>query len=281
MPSSPARQRATVPPSPLDDVRSPDSTTSTQQGQAAFIYPIKSAVSVKPSGPDTASQTSARPPTHRRGTSSVYGREQDEKQGSSDSTFQLRNPSQGRFHRERTDAVGDQSQQEEIRSQRGNLFADDGDDVATSQQYSRNASFAADESISDGINDAPPDASPGDFPYDEMRRMRLEGTRESHAPRQGGLKQNAAGREVTSVSKAESVAMSESQRLESMMQPRFRHVETEQGHMVVTGRDGEIARCEDEPIHIPGAVQSFGCMVVLRESDDEGSLEVRQCSEVS
>jgi len=37
-------------------------------------------------------------------------------------------------------------------------------------------------------------------------------------------------------------------------------------------------KCEDEPIHIPGAVQRFGCMLVVRE-DEEGLLVVRQCSE--
>ncbi|KAK0547372.1 hypothetical protein OC845_004119 [Tilletia horrida] len=59
---------------------------------------------------------------------------------------------------------------------------------------------------------------------------------------------------------------------------RFTHVQTEEGHMVLTGRDGKLMKCEDEPIHIPGAIQSFGCMVVVRE-DEEGVLVVRQCSE--
>ncbi|PWN53617.1 hypothetical protein IE53DRAFT_137357 [Violaceomyces palustris] len=59
---------------------------------------------------------------------------------------------------------------------------------------------------------------------------------------------------------------------------RFEHIETEEGHMIITGRGGELARCEDEPIHSPGAIQSFGCMVVLR-SNDEGELIVRQASE--
>ncbi|KAK0541087.1 hypothetical protein OC842_000176 [Tilletia horrida] len=59
---------------------------------------------------------------------------------------------------------------------------------------------------------------------------------------------------------------------------RFTHVQTEEGHMVLTGRDGKLLKCEDEPIHIPGAIQSFGCMIVVRE-DEEGVLVVRQCSE--
>lgn len=37
-------------------------------------------------------------------------------------------------------------------------------------------------------------------------------------------------------------------------------------------------RCEDEPIHIPGAVQSFGALLGLRYSED-GHLEVRIASE--
>jgi hypothetical protein len=38
----------------------------------------------------------------------------------------------------------------------------------------------------------------------------------------------------------------EKDRLESMTQTRFKHVATEEGHMVLTGRDGVLMRCEDE-----------------------------------
>ena len=62
---------------------------------------------------------------------------------------------------------------------------------------------------------------------------------------------------------------------------RFKHITIEEGHLVVTGRDGEtLQRCEDEPIHIPGAIQSFGLILALRE-DAEGKLSVRQVSENS
>lgn len=38
---------------------------------------------------------------------------------------------------------------------------------------------------------------------------------------------------------------------------------------MITGRDGEtLQRCEDEPIHIPGAVQSFGMLVAFEETSD-------------
>ncbi|PWZ01963.1 hypothetical protein BCV70DRAFT_53916 [Testicularia cyperi] len=66
--------------------------------------------------------------------------------------------------------------------------------------------------------------------------------------------------------------------IEQITTTRFEHVKTEDGHMILTGRGGKLARCEDEPIHIPGAVQSFGCMIVVRISK-EGQMVVRQVSE--
>lgn len=60
---------------------------------------------------------------------------------------------------------------------------------------------------------------------------------------------------------------------------RFKHVVTEGGHAIITGRDGEtLQRCEDEPIHIPGAVQGFGLLIALEEQQ-EGKLIVRVVSE--
>lgn len=60
---------------------------------------------------------------------------------------------------------------------------------------------------------------------------------------------------------------------------RFKHVVTEGGHAIITGRDGEtLQRCEDEPIHIPGAVQGFGLLIALEELQ-EGKLIVRVVSE--
>lgn len=64
---------------------------------------------------------------------------------------------------------------------------------------------------------------------------------------------------------------------------RFKHVTTEGGHAVITGRDGDtLQRCEDEPIHIPGAVQGFGLLIALQEDPGgSGSLPVRIVSENS
>ncbi|KAI1770352.1 hsp90-like protein [Hypoxylon cercidicola] len=67
---------------------------------------------------------------------------------------------------------------------------------------------------------------------------------------------------------------------DALMTARFRHVVTDGGHAVITGRDGTLQRCEDEPIHTPGAVQAFGLLVALREETD-GRLSVRCVSENS
>jgi light-regulated signal transduction histidine kinase (bacteriophytochrome) len=62
---------------------------------------------------------------------------------------------------------------------------------------------------------------------------------------------------------------------------RFQHIVTEAGHAIITGRKGgDFQYCEDEPIHIPGAVQSFGVLVALEE-EKEGKLVVRVVSENS
>ncbi|KAG6037106.1 hypothetical protein E4U41_005332 [Claviceps citrina] len=61
---------------------------------------------------------------------------------------------------------------------------------------------------------------------------------------------------------------------------RFTHVETEDGHSIITGRDDVLQRCEDEPIHTPGAVQPFGVLLALRE-ESSGCFSVRYASENS
>ncbi|KAJ5885472.1 hypothetical protein N7495_009982 [Penicillium taxi] len=62
---------------------------------------------------------------------------------------------------------------------------------------------------------------------------------------------------------------------------RFKHITTEAGHAVVTGRDGDSFQyCEDEPIHIPGAIQSFGVIIALREESPD-HMVVRVVSENS
>jgi light-regulated signal transduction histidine kinase (bacteriophytochrome) len=61
---------------------------------------------------------------------------------------------------------------------------------------------------------------------------------------------------------------------------RFKHVVTDGGHSVITGRDGDtLQRCEDEPIHIPGAIQGYGLLVAFKENN--GKLVVHIVSENS
>lgn len=68
--------------------------------------------------------------------------------------------------------------------------------------------------------------------------------------------------------------------VDALMTTRFKHVTTEEGHLVITGRDGTLQRCEDEPIHTPGAVQGFGLLLAIREESD-GCFSVRYASENS
>ncbi|KAH8824835.1 hypothetical protein DL96DRAFT_1467371 [Flagelloscypha sp. PMI_526] len=89
----------------------------------------------------------------------------------------------------------------------------------------------------------------------------------------GGPTQNdtpADGSTSSSISSSEST---------ELLTVRFEHKETEDGHHVLTGREGAVTRCEDEPIRSPGAVQSFGVLIALEQTDD--CLIVRQVSENS
>ncbi|KAF2755729.1 hypothetical protein EJ05DRAFT_113435 [Pseudovirgaria hyperparasitica] len=70
--------------------------------------------------------------------------------------------------------------------------------------------------------------------------------------------------------------------LGGLVTARFKHVVTDGGHAIVTGRDGEtLQRCEDEPIQIPGAIQGFGLLIALQEDPGTGNLLVRIVSENS
>ncbi|KAL4750635.1 hypothetical protein BDW72DRAFT_110997 [Aspergillus terricola var. indicus] len=74
---------------------------------------------------------------------------------------------------------------------------------------------------------------------------------------------------------------SQAQEPYELMTTRFRHVVTDDGHAVITGRTVDSFKaCEDEPIHIPGAIQNFGALVAVREGPDE-QMVVRIVSENS
>ncbi|GAA6022377.1 hypothetical protein JCM10207_004744 [Rhodosporidiobolus poonsookiae] len=66
-----------------------------------------------------------------------------------------------------------------------------------------------------------------------------------------------------------------------LMTTRFEHQITEDGEiLVLTGREGQLERCEDEPIHAPGAVQAFGVLIAF-DTEEDGRLMVKQVSENS
>ncbi|KAI3535942.1 hsp90-like protein [Colletotrichum filicis] len=65
---------------------------------------------------------------------------------------------------------------------------------------------------------------------------------------------------------------------DALLTTRFKYVMTDEGHHVITGTDGVLQTCEDEPIHTPGAVQGFGALVAIRE-ESHGQFSVRCASE--
>ncbi|KAK4046239.1 hypothetical protein OIV83_006218 [Microbotryomycetes sp. JL201] len=58
------------------------------------------------------------------------------------------------------------------------------------------------------------------------------------------------------------------------------HCDNPNVHYVVTGTKGDLINCQDEPIHTPGAIQSYGVMIVFEDTID-GRLIVHQVSENS
>ena len=62
---------------------------------------------------------------------------------------------------------------------------------------------------------------------------------------------------------------------------QFQHVQDADGHHVIVGREGQLQRCEDEPIRTPGAVQGFGVLIAVQDIQEDNLLVVRQVSEVS
>ncbi|TKA82828.1 hypothetical protein B0A55_01047 [Friedmanniomyces simplex] len=98
---------------------------------------------------------------------------------------------------------------------------------------------------------------------------------------EGDAAERAGTRPPSTRSSSTRSARSYPDEMGGLVTARFKHVLTEGGHAVITGRDGEtLQRCEDEPIHIPGAVQGFGLLIALEEQS-EGRLVVRVVSENS
>ncbi|KAJ5734587.1 hypothetical protein N7533_012990 [Penicillium manginii] len=60
---------------------------------------------------------------------------------------------------------------------------------------------------------------------------------------------------------------------------RFNHIITADSHAIITeSAEPSVRKCKDEPIHTPGAIQSFGVMLALREESPD-QLVVRVVSE--
>jgi hypothetical protein len=66
-----------------------------------------------------------------------------------------------------------------------------------------------------------------------------------------------------------------------MMTSRFEHKIGDDGqHLILTGRNGVLEKCEDEPIQAPGAIQAFGVLIAFdHEANDQ--LVVKQVSKNS
>ncbi|KAJ6557231.1 hypothetical protein DFH09DRAFT_1280009 [Mycena vulgaris] len=87
----------------------------------------------------------------------------------------------------------------------------------------------------------------------------------------------AVSEDVSNVSGSASMSGSDVTDGSQFLTVRFKHVQDEHGHHVILGREGKLARCEDEPIRAPGAVQGFGVLIAVDELED--ALVVRQVSE--
>lgn len=185
------------PPSSPTTLKSPISPSASSASQP-FIYPIRSAVSVKPPTDRHGSETSK----HSGSFEGIHSPSSNPSNLPSTSTDSHRRPAHFRTN---------------TRSSLG--FDSSGD---SSFQTAHSASKASSEIASGAASDS-------------THRALLNG---EDTPATGVL--DPAERE----------------QLEAMTQTRFKHVETDEGHMILTGRDGELLRCEDE-VRFPGSARSL------------------------
>ncbi|KLO05580.1 hypothetical protein SCHPADRAFT_946794 [Schizopora paradoxa] len=66
---------------------------------------------------------------------------------------------------------------------------------------------------------------------------------------------------------------------DELVTQRLQSETNDHGNFIITGREGKLVRCEDEPIRAPGSVQGFGVLIAVEEDDETGNLVVRQVSE--
>ncbi|CAK3958725.1 histidine kinase A [Lecanosticta acicola] len=230
------------------DPRSPTATSEGQLSPAAAdrIFPIRSVISVDPSPTPTQHGTRSEGYFHN----AACARRQSYSRGSSSNreNWQVQTPSQDRHtSADRT------SEHVPSSSERHASISTQGESSHSTPAQNRNPQ----QLINDIMNET------GSVDSGDAR---------SSAPseRRGAVRTGSARSARSSMDDTG-----------PLVTARFKHVVTDGGHAVITGRDGEtLQRCEDEPIHIPGAVQGFGLLIALEEKQ-EGKLLVRVVSENS
>ena len=228
-----------------DDVLSP--------AAADRVFPVRSVISVQPT-PPTPTPGTARPgqnegyfPTHaaRRGSMSA-----------SDSSHKSGYTKNQKGGRSNWDRATERNEREE-----GN-------------QKNRKASASGTTGSETRSNIGP--TSPPRHSSDFLTGVLTGRDTDAHS--------TGAGSTATSGANASAYAAStrsNTDEIDPLVTARFKHVVTEGGHAIITGRDGDtLQRCEDEPIHVPGAIQGFGLLIALEEQQ-ESKLVVRVVSENS
>ncbi|KAI0671080.1 hypothetical protein C8Q78DRAFT_1079021 [Trametes maxima] len=119
-----------------------------------------------------------------------------------------------------------------------------------------------------GSSDYPRRAMPSAYSTPNSRGMSADNSRSSSK-----LSSSASG--------SASVSSGSSGLSGPHMTLKYQHVEDENGHHLIVGREGKLTKCEDEPIRTPGAVQGFGVLIAVEEDPETGNLVVRQVSENS
>ncbi|CEH19422.1 phytochrome-like protein [Ceraceosorus bombacis] len=240
-------------PAPLSPRYVGPSSSSTQES-GGFIYPIRSAVSVRPPAASAQGSQAMSPQSSREGGHTHSHSIESLTSGKRPASSHSRGASLTR-------ALSKSS----VGSAAAPPTPSSKGDPEASASYAR-VDAAADSSVGEYLD------------LDSVDEEASEAQEARHSD-VGYAELDPLDEDARKLARREALAeAAEKDRLESMTQTRFTHIATPDGHMIVTGRQKELTRCEEEPIHIPGAVQSFGCMIVVRE-DEEGNLVVRQASE--
>jgi len=211
------------------------------------VFPIRSAVSVDPNPT----------PSHRPGEGGYFN---SARRASHDSS-RSKTPAKGRSSTEAARRISMES-------------ADDIPDEPTQESNTRDRKGSDASALENMRNAAKPRAS-------AQTISDLAGSKKDSASDRGTSIHTSDGPPSSRAPSFMSTRSGVDENGGGLLTSRFKHVVSEGGHCIITGRDGEtLQRCEDEPIHIPGAVQGFGLLIALEE-ETEGKLLVRIVSENS